>query len=335
MNTELVRRIANAVLYEGYLLYPYRASALKNRYRWTIGVLHSRQSAASTGERSRMATQVLVAGEAPRVDLMLRFMEKPEEGDALEREIPFQGFELREDAPRTEGPAEISANLLRPGLWRLTLRVTNDLPSRHLMASVHVVLSVQSGEFISLQDPEPDYAEAAAACLNDGLWPVLVGAQGLRDTMLCSPIILYDYPQVARESAGDLFDSTEIDEILCLRILTLTEEEKREIRSGDGRARGILERTEALSPEHWMKLHGAIRGLRKGARVRLHPRRTADILDSVLAGKIGMVESVERDLEDNLHVAVVLEDDPGRDLGELRQPGHRFFFSAEEVELER
>jgi len=66
--------------------------------------------------------------------------------------------------------------------------------------------------------------------------------------MLCSPIILYDYPQVAPESAGDLFDSTEIDEILSLRILTLTDDEKAEIREGDDRARGILERTESLPP---------------------------------------------------------------------------------------
>jgi hydrogenase maturation protease len=80
--------------------------------------------------------------------------------------------------------------------------------------------------------------------------------------MLSSPIILYDYPQVAPESAGDLFDSTEIDEILTLRILTLTDEEKREMRSVDERARAILERTETLPAEQLMKLHGAVRGLR-------------------------------------------------------------------------
>ena len=91
---------------------------------------------------------------------------------------------------------------------------------------------------------------------------MLVGVEGERDCVLSSPIILYDYPQVAEESAGDLFDSTEIDEILTLRIMTLTDEEKREMRGGDERARQILERTETLPPEQLIKMHGALRGLR-------------------------------------------------------------------------
>jgi hydrogenase maturation protease len=80
--------------------------------------------------------------------------------------------------------------------------------------------------------------------------------------MLSSPIILYDYPQIAPESAGDLFEGTEIDEILALRILTLTEAEKHEMRQGDERARQILERTEALPEEQFLKLHGVLRGMR-------------------------------------------------------------------------
>jgi hypothetical protein len=90
---------------------------------------------------------------------------------------------------------------------------------------------------------------------------VLAGEEGQRDLLLSSPIILYDYPQIAPESPGDLFDGTEIDEILALRILTLTDIEKQEVRSGDDRARRILERTEMLPPEHFQKLHGALRNL--------------------------------------------------------------------------
>jgi hydrogenase maturation protease len=99
-----------------------------------------------------------------------------------------------------------------------------------------------------------------------GTWPVLVGEEGQRDTMLSSPIILYDYPQIAPESPGDLFDGAEIDEILSLRIMTLTEEEKREIRQSDDRVRQILERTESLPEEQLMKLHGVLRGLRSAKR---------------------------------------------------------------------
>jgi hypothetical protein len=87
-----------------------------------------------------------------------------------------------------------------------------------------------------------------------------------------------------------------------------------------------------------MKLHGALRGLarpkafRAGDRVTLRPRRRADIFDIALAGKIGVVEAVEQDFDGQVQLAVVLEDDPGRDLGMLRQPGHRFFFTPDEVE---
>jgi hypothetical protein len=90
---------------------------------------------------------------------------------------------------------------------------------------------------------------------------VLAGEEGQRDLVLSSPIILYDYPQIAPESPGDLFDGTEIDEILALRILTMTDAEKQEVRNGDDRARRILERTEILPPEHFQKLHGALRNL--------------------------------------------------------------------------
>ncbi|MCU1275049.1 MAG: hypothetical protein JWO48_2480 [Bryobacterales bacterium] len=72
--------------------------------------------------------------------------------------------------------------------------------------------------------------------------------------------------------------------------------------------------------------------LRKGDRVRLWPQRTADIIDLALAGKIATIEAIEQDYDERVHLAVVIDDDPGRDLGELRQPGHRFFFSPEEVE---
>ena len=128
--------------------------------------------------------------------------------------------------------------------------------------SAHSVLEVRGGEFISLSDPPETYRECALACQNVGTWPVLVGEEGQREMMLSSPIILYDYPQIAPESPGDLFDGAEIDEILSLRIMTMTEEEKREMRQSDERARKILERTKTMPEEQFMKLHGALRGLR-------------------------------------------------------------------------
>ena len=72
--------------------------------------------------------------------------------------------------------------------------------------------------------------------------------------------------------------------------------------------------------------------IKQGDRVRLKPRAGGDVLDLALAGKTALVEAIEQDYEGQAHLAVVLDDDPGRDLGMLRQPGHRFFFSPEEVE---
>ena len=191
---------------------------------------------------------------------------------------------------------------------------------------------------------------------------MLVGQSGATNTMLASPVILPDYPQIAPESPGDLFDGTEIDEILTLRILTLTDAEKAEVRESDPRARAILERAESLSADHLMNLHGVIRDMGPAAperwsawdnettlsprtnvaigetrvaigdRVRLRPGKMADIFDSALAGQIAIVTGIEEDFEKNIHIAVVVEDDPGKDLGEMRFIGHRFFFSPSEIE---
>ena len=97
--------------------------------------------------------------------------------------------------------------------------------------------------------------------------------------------------------------------------------------------------TQSDVPEFWLSEGEALESLaisghfvKAGDRVRLWPQKSADIMDLALRGKIALIEALERDLDDQIHVAVVLEDDPGRDLGLLRQPGHRFFFSPEEIE---
>ncbi|HWD00400.1 MAG TPA: hypothetical protein VG456_26770 [Candidatus Sulfopaludibacter sp.] len=348
MKREAVEKIADAVLYEGYMLYPYTASSLKNQQRWNFGVLYP--AGVDTCE---MRTECLVAaGENCLVSARVRFLwyaggEEPEQ-----TEIDLQGWDASTAAELANGGRALivmGSHRVGGNLHRLTVTIRNETPfdggdvSRRSMLATHTILTATDGRFVSLMDPPDEYRDAAAKCQNTGTWPVLVGDEAERDsqyasTLLSSPIILYDYPQVAPESPGDLFDGCEIDEILTLRILTLSDSEKAEIRSGPDRARQILERTEALPPEQILKLHGAVRGLRPAAaiktgdRVRLHPRRSADIFDIALAGKLATVEAVERDMEGNTHVAVVLDDDPGRELGMLRQPGHRFFFGLEEVE---
>ena len=125
---------------------------------------------------------------------------------------------------------------------------------KRAFCSTHAVLHAPGGRFASLTDPS-----ARATCVNEGVWPVLVGAP---DTMLASPIILEDYPRVAPESPGDLFDGGEIDGMLTLNILSLTDDEKAEMRAADPRAAAILDRTEALSDEQRLTLLEGV--LRRG-----------------------------------------------------------------------
>jgi hydrogenase maturation protease len=180
------------------------------------------------------------------------------------------GFIHRENR-LLEGAIEVAAMEVGAGVRRITVTVSNltecggtghlDHDSAMLcsMISAHTILEVRDGAFVSLLDPPEDLRDAAAGCTNVGTWPVLAGEKGRYDTMLSSPIILYDYPEIAAESPGELFDGTEIDEILTLRIMTMTDQEKDEMRRSDERARRILERTENLPPEHLAKLHGALR----------------------------------------------------------------------------
>ena len=87
---------------------------------------------------------------------------------------------------------------------------------------------------------------------------------------------------------------------------------------------------EAAAPPESVRVFGI--ELRVGDRVRIHPKKKADILDMALAGKIAVIEANEQDFEDRVQLAVVLDDDPGREFGMMRQPGHRFFFSPDEIE---
>jgi hypothetical protein len=169
------------------------------------------------------------------------------------------------------GEVEVDAEALREGIYRLTVKIINTTPwegedrentLRQTFCSTHTTLEVEGGRFVSMTDPPEPLRELAEECENRKTWPVLVGEEGNQDILLSSPIILSDYPEIAPESPGDMFDGGEIDQLLILNILTLTDEEKVEMRASDPRAREILERCESLSQEELMNLHGAIREFR-------------------------------------------------------------------------
>jgi hydrogenase maturation protease len=292
-----VRRIADAVLYEGYLLWPYRHTALKNQRRWTFGGVHPPAwSAAHPDDRGELRTECLIQIPTDpadaQLDVHVRFLQVVKvagRGDeAIEREAAAHALRLTDVATPLDvaidvtpglarggrswreltGAVSIAAQPLAAGLQRLTVRVVNTTPwcgptredaLLQTFCSTHAVLAARGAQFVSLTDPPAPLAVAAAACVNDGAWPVLVGEPDDRTTMLASPIILSDYPQIAPESPGDLFDSGEIDQLLVLSILSMTDDEKAAMREADPRAREILERTEALTQEELMRLHGAVR----------------------------------------------------------------------------
>jgi hypothetical protein len=279
--TDPVRAIADAVLYEGYVLWPYRRSALKNQRRWTFGgVFPPAHTRAHPDDRCRVRAECLLDGDD--VEVAVRFLHvvrrDVEEGAdlvawdaAAERAagpgaIAIPAGSARDGAivrswEALQGTVEVRTEPVRAGVARVTVEIANRTPwegddreeaLRRTFCSTHAVLRTTRGRFVSQADPPERLREAAAACRNQGLWPVLVAD----DVVLCSPIILEDRPRIAPESPGDLFDGGEIDQLLALNILALTDEEKAEMRAADPRTRAILERTEALTPEQLMQLHG-------------------------------------------------------------------------------
>lgn len=305
-NVDAVRQIAKAVLYEGYLLWPYRRSALKNQHRFTIGGLYPAAYAQSFGDRSEARVECLIEGTQPELDLEVRFLHmirrqvcvdgSPVDDVTLdgrryltwdetversadradrfaweagsERERISANLELVRSWEPIDGLIECYTARLDDGLQCVSLRVANesmasdssrDAALRCAMLACHVVLRVRDGAFVSTVDPPAALAKAAQACRSEGLWPVLVGTPPARDTMLASPIILEEYPQIAAETPCDFFDGAEIGELLAQSILALSDEEKQEMRATDPRAREILERVESMTPTELARLHGAFR----------------------------------------------------------------------------
>jgi hypothetical protein len=465
VSLKLARAVADAVLFEGYLLYPYRSTSSKNRVRWQFGVLGPVGAAeASLGEESTMSAQCVLRDDSRngKVTVHLRFLQlqrrcveqatddatrfEPVEqlsagartwlswDEAVEHEIELEACDLRElgeqsrslpvsvaggadieilvDDGSTVGrilrrrcPLEAAVSLAAStvdGLVQLSVRVDNVAPSvtdkdeaiQVSLIGAHLLVRAEHAEFVSLLEPPHDAVDAVAACTQRRFWPVLAGAPGDTDIVLISPIILYDYPEVADESAGALFDSTEIDEILTLRVMTLTDDEKAQARATDPRAAEIIDRCDSMSPEALAQLHGILRdphagvavdlpdlptfpdevglielrdlrnadpptfgsddvpwwdpeqdasvnpdidsvlidgvAVSRGSMVCVHPSRRADAQDLFFAGMTARVSAVHCDVDGEIHVAVVLVDDPAADLHEWY--GRFLYFAPDELE---
>jgi hypothetical protein len=447
------RTVADAVLYEGYVLYPYRASSPKNQVRFQWGVLTPRSySEADGSERWSARTECLVdPGDQrnhPIVRVRVRCLQTqrrrvealltrnalappgsafgpvhalevdgtshvewdeavdrmvdlpplviPPDGIAAD-ELPFhlEGGSETEPVHRAdgalagrfvrerlavEGVVRVSTSPALDGSAYVKVAVTvenatpwTDDSTRRVdviaqcLVAVHTMLALDGATFVSLLDPPDGAARAALDCRSDGTYPVLIGTD---DVVLSSPIILYDHPEVADQSPGDLYDSLEIDEILALRVMTLTDAEKAEARGTDARAAAIIDRCDSLSPEAMGRLHGQMRPvepdwltvttpgtdappwwdpasdesvdpwtdsvhvegveLAHGSAVRLHPSGQADAQDMFLDGRCGTVTGVFADVDGGIHLAVTLDDDPAA--RELMWQGRYLYFRPDEVE---
>ena len=451
---EQLSAVADAVLYEGYLLYPYRRSSAKNRVRWQFGVLFPRSwveqygpvdpgvsgSADSWYQQTEVLLKTRQTGATLRVRLrylQLQRKQMEETGHGCLREVeslrtddgtvhltfdeavpcevdiavPLDDLLQGERTVAAGAPAgtdiqalpsgtgrvvrrreavradvTVGAERLGQNLCRLRVRTTNTGPEpdpgatreealRGALIAAHTLVGGDGVEFVSLIDPPEDLRAHAAGCRNEFTFPVLggepltsrTGATG--HVVLSSPIILPDHPQVAPESPGDLHDAGEIDEILTLRTMLLTDEEKREARATDPRAAAILDRVDTMPPEVFERLHGAIRSLAPadpspppterpawwqegaddglspstdtvlvdgvplggGSRVRLRPRsRGADAQDMFLAGRTAEVAAVFHDVDGSVHLAVTLDDDPAAELHSWY--GRFHYFRPDELE---
>lgn len=423
------RAVADAVLYEGYLLYPYRGTSSKNQSRWQWGVLGPPGAAAAgVGEDDHLSAQFVVDG-ADAVTLMLRFLQlqhrqaecssgggyRPVDelttptgswlswDEAVEVELSFGPFEFA-NAPaqwalpvnvpggtevdtvdggrlvRTRQPLHAVLNVdieADGGLYRVAVEIANTAAlavDKHCaiatsLIGTHVIVEAVGGEFVSLLEPPDEAAAAVDRCRQHRCFPVLAGPPGECDLLLVSPIILYDHPEIAEQSGGHFFDSTEIDELLTLRVMTMTDDEKAQARATDPLAAELIDRCDAMPPETMARMHGVLRnphrvdglipevpdgvdwwdpspenavrpeidavlinGIRvaRGSRVRLRPARRADAQDLFISDKTARVTSVHEDVDGNQHVAVIVEDDPAADLHQWY--GRYLYFSPDEVE---
>jgi hypothetical protein len=319
------RAIADAVLYEGYLLYPYRATSAKNQSRWQFGVVGPPGAAdAGVGEDDSLSTQFLIDGDS-ELTLIVRFLQLQHRNaereigggrfepvdeltsglkswvtwdEAVECELSFGPFGLADLArPRTlevvvaeardtedvdggrliRTRAAISAELniaveRDEGYNRVSVSVHNtgatttdkDAAIAASLIGTHIIAEVVGGEFVSLLEPPESGVGPVSRLVQHRCFPVLAGRPGEHDLLLISPIILYDHPEIAEQSDGALYDSTEIDEILTLRVMTMTDEEKAQARATDPLAAAIIDRCDSMSPEAMQQLHGILRNPHAG-----------------------------------------------------------------------
>jgi hypothetical protein len=374
-----VDELVETLLYEGYALYPYTPGATKNATPTPFGIVYPPAYAAgapTTFDHIRMVG-IVEPGPDATLAVTVRFLEwSGERHTATARTVELPATRLDDlCAARTavpfafdtvRGRAAMRAQALPGGLVRVTMCVHNTTEVgegldrtgalRAGLLSTHVIARTAGGRFLSPTAP-PEYAAAAAmTCTSVNTFPVLAGDAD--DVLLGAAIVLPDHPQIAPESRGSLFDSTEIEEALRLHLLALSDGERADLGEQDPALRTMLERAIASAPQDLAGLHGRVtvrdpapapaapdpqdvRGesqarvgdaiVRRGDHVVLRPGPGHNAQDHLLTGRTATVERIYIDYEDHVHLCVTVDDDPGQEL--MRDIGRYLYFKPTEVEV--
>jgi hypothetical protein len=364
--TDPVAQLVDSLLWEGYALYPYTPGATKNATPTPFGIVYPPVYAAECAGAFDHARLECVADPQAGAQLSLTLRYLASSGDrheAVERRVElgpaavgeritteFEGgrLTLRSEA-RADGSALVrccvhNTTPAPPGLDRAGALARS-------LISVQLLARISAGRFRSPLDSAPGSVNT---------YPVLASADD--DAVLGTSYVLPDHPQIAPESRGGLFDSTEIEEALLLHVQVLSDGERAEIEQADPAVREMVARAAAASPEDIIALHGRVElrdpvtneppteppglpdpaagepeaiagGVRfvRGTKVVLRPGEDADLHARLLDGRRATVERIFVDLDGKVHLGVTIDDDPGRDL--LRETGRFLYFFAPEVEV--
>ncbi len=376
---DALEQLVDSLLYEGYALYPYTPGATKNSTPTPFGIVYPPVYAAtlaSTYDR----LELRCALEAPPDAVLgaeVRFLAVAGERHQARAErlaLPgamvgalatLPGSKQASVQGESAPPLSVSLSLTARPLGRGEYEVVFSVENRTLVSSgldragalarsllsTHPILRVVGGRFISAL--ERPYKSV-------NTFPVLATPDD--DVVVGAAIALPDHPQIAPESRGGLFDSTEIEEALLLHVQALSDSEREEIERQDPAVREMIARAMAATPEEIVALHGRVTvrdpqtdeppveppGLadprvgeeiaevegvrfRRGGKVVIRPGPDADLHARMLDGRTATIERIYTDYDGKMHLGVTIDDDPGQEL--MRDTGRYLFFFAQEVEV--
>jgi hypothetical protein len=376
---DALEQLVDSLLYEGYALYPYTPAATKNATPTPFGILYPpvyADTLVSTFDHLELRC-VLEAAPDAVLSAGVRFLSlagERHEAQARRADLPgamvaaltAQAAEKQVRVGADAGPPlvvglQLSTHALDDRSYDVALRVENRTVVRsgldrggalaRSLLSTHPILRVAGGRFVSA-------IERPRHSVNT--FPVLATAND--DSVVGAAIVLPDHPQIAPESRGGLFDSTEIEEALLLHIKALSEAELEQIEGQDPTVREMVSRAAAATPEDIIALHGRVTlrdpetneppreppGLsdprageervdvggstfRRGGKVVVRPGPDADLHARMLDGRQATIERIFTDYDGKVHLGVTIDGDPGQDL--MRDTGRYLFFFAPEVEV--